>query len=143
MSAFQVSAAHLVYIIGVLRAVSVTDSDGWLDPYAPRPMLNMDCEEMFADMARFNVWNLAHLYPKHTHTTEVMPDDCPFPASPIGTVGDIVKAIKLVDCFVYQCCDMPGWDASRTAASMRQLREILIRRLPGYRAAYDAAPWSI
>lgn len=52
---------------------------------------------------------------------------------------DPVVILKAIDCYEYQSCEHPGWEASEAFAFCQALRRRMIRRLPGY----DDAPWEI
>lgn len=145
MSAFQVAPAHLVYLIGVMQALPRQPG---ADPFRCSgylPAFPENAARIFEAMAEYNAVGVHACYEgRHGDVEPVpVPDGCRFPAVTVGTVGEIVAAIKAVDCYVYQSCDAPNWDTSVVARWMRELREALIRCLPGYEAAYRAAPWSI
>jgi hypothetical protein len=59
------------------------------------------------------------------------------PSHPRAT--DPVAILKALDCYEYQSCEHPGWEASEAFAFSQALRRRLIRRLPGY----EGAPWEI
>ena len=50
-----------------------------------------------------------------------------------------VAIIKLANCFDYQSCEYPEWDASEAKAFIDELISWSVTKLPGY----DAAPWTI
>jgi hypothetical protein len=52
---------------------------------------------------------------------------------------DPVVILKAIDCYEYQSCEHPGWEASEARGFCQALRRRMIRRLPGY----DQAPWEI
>lgn len=145
MSAFQVAPAHLVYLIGVMQALPRQPG---ADPFTCGTLLPGIREEavrIFDTLAAANAAGVYACYEGRYGDVAPMPvpEGCTFPTQHLGTVAEIVGAIKAVDCFVYQSCDADGWDRSTVARWMRELREALIRCLPGYEAAYREAPWSI
>lgn len=134
MSAFQVSSAHLVHLIGIMQGVR----DG------SDRLLTSDCERLFRQLADRNAWNLDYLYSRDGRCSPVpMPEGQTFPDVCVNTLPEIVAAVKVIDCYVYQCCDRDGWDRDDVASMLRQLRDTLLRRLPGWKAAYEAAPWGV
>ena len=141
MSAFQLSPAHLARAVSIVRSTR----DGH-DAHAGEPMLTLDCEELYKCLAQWNAINLRHLYAAcHGAAAEPvpMPEGCAFPFVAVDTVVDIAAAIKVLDCVAYQCCDVKAWDTSDPAAVLRAARESLIRRIPGFRDAYQSAAWSL
>lgn len=48
-----------------------------------------------------------------------------------------VEAIKIIQCYKYQSCEDPEWEASEAFAFCEALTHAQYDRLPGY----DAAPW--
>jgi hypothetical protein len=52
-------------------------------------------------------------------------------------VPNPVEAIKAIQCYEYQSCEHPGWEASEARAVCRNLIDTLTHTLPGH----DAAPW--
>lgn len=130
MSAWQCSSEHIARMIGIAGALDFGD-------YQPgRSDAN---RRIFDALAMSNAINLVHLY---GGTVEPVPYKLP-PTVSLDTVPEIVAAIKVFDCYVYQSSDFPGWDDSRVAGWCRNVKDQLIRSLPGFRAAYDAAPWGV
>jgi hypothetical protein len=41
----------------------------------------------------------------------------------------------------YQACEHPGWEAGEVHGWLVALRRYLIRRIPGFADAYEAANW--
>lgn len=52
---------------------------------------------------------------------------------------DPVQVLKAIDCFEYQSCEPPGWEASEARAFCEALRQRTIGKLPGY----EEAKWAI
>jgi hypothetical protein len=52
---------------------------------------------------------------------------------------DPVAILKAIDCYEYQSCEHPGWEASESRAFCDALRRRMIRKLPGY----SEAPWEV
>lgn len=50
-----------------------------------------------------------------------------------------VALLKAIDCFVYQSCEHPEWDASEANRFCDSLRQTAIRKLPGY----EDKPWEV
>jgi hypothetical protein len=50
-----------------------------------------------------------------------------------------VAALKALDCYEYQSCEHPGWEASEAKAFCDSLRSSLIGALPGY----EEAEWEV
>lgn len=50
-------------------------------------------------------------------------------------VFEPIEILKAIDGFNYQSCEAPGWETSEAHRYCYQLRETMIRRLPGYSAA--------
>lgn len=50
-----------------------------------------------------------------------------------------VEVIKLCNCYDYQACEHPEYEASAAAGIVDALRKHYINELPGY----DAAPWGL
>lgn len=52
---------------------------------------------------------------------------------------DPVQVIKAADCYAYQSCEHPAWQASEARRYCDAIRSAAISRLPGY----DTAAWAI
>jgi hypothetical protein len=85
----------------------------------------------------------------HYHQIHLAPA---YPAPTATVVLDPVTVVKLIDCYVYQSCEHPGWQTSPAAEFCRRLREILMRDLPidtaldhrgPYPIGWQDAPWGI
>jgi hypothetical protein len=57
--------------------------------------------------------------------------------SRLGKLPTAVEAFSLIACLDYQSCEHPEWIDSEAYRILDQLKEALIRHLPGY----SAAPW--
>ncbi len=96
------------------------------------------------------LWQANHASVNHRyHRIHLAPT---YPAPTATVVLDPVTVVKLIDCYVYQSCEHPGWQTSPAAEFCRRLREILMRDLPfdtalDHRAPYPIgwqdAPWGI
>jgi hypothetical protein len=71
------------------------------------------------------------------------PIDCTYqygdPKSLTATRHDPVVILKLIDCYSYQACEHPEWEASEAFAFVNALRHKMIGCLQGY----DDAPWGL
>lgn len=54
-----------------------------------------------------------------------------------------VAVIKAIDCLDYQCCETDDWRQTEAFAILQAIKEAAVENLPGYKAAYEAAPWGI
>ena len=54
-------------------------------------------------------------------------------------VLEMSKILKAIDCFEYQSCEIPEWEASPAFKFCERLRSAVISSLPGY----EDAPWGI
>lgn len=104
-----------------------------------QPGYTDDNARIFEKLATANEINLVHLYGGKVERVAYKLA----PAVRLDTVPEIVAAIKVFDCYVYQSNDRTGWEDSSVAGWCRNVREQLVRSLPGFRAAYDAAPWGV
>jgi hypothetical protein len=163
MSAYQVSSDHLAYLVGVLANVcsdrrgyvtlrtSEQPVDGRIGSkdicggvwYELHPEMGItDCRLVFFRLARENARSLDHRYPEDH---ECPPVPCPigerFPVVPLRTIGDVAQAIKALDCYEYQACEHPEWERGEVHGWLVALRRYLIRRIPGFADAYEAAEW--
>lgn len=143
MSAWVVSRAHIDAL--VLAGVQF----GVLDRPTPGSLTDLG-----AGLWAENVRSVKHLYDE---------DDQPEPytVAIAEVVLDPVAVVKLVDCYVYQSCEHPGWAGSAAAGYCRRLRATVMGVLqhgdedqpgPGgqadpeeqaYPAGWDDAPWGI
>jgi hypothetical protein len=58
---------------------------------------------------------------------------------PSGRRPDPVQVLKALQCYEYQACEDPGWEASEAKAFCDALRRRAIGNLPGY----EQADWEI
>jgi len=64
---------------------------------------------------------------------------CMIPANRFALPRDAVTILKLCDCLEYQSCDTDDYAETEAARLLMAIRNLAIRRLPGY----DDAPWGL
>lgn len=161
MSAYNVSDAHLVYLVSVFADLHTRDGHlclttgeaPTLDGVTPigrqdilgrihwdlDPNCHRGARVLLDRLARENRRSVASRY---NEAEEPMPaHPRAFPIVRVRDVSSVARAIKALDCYEYQACEHDGWAASEVAAWCSQLRRALVRRIPGFEAAYEAAPW--
>ena len=159
MSAYNVSDLHLARLVSVLATLTnyAPDSPSIITRENPGkkvgagdafgvpfwrlyPSDQDDAVTVFRHLARENRCSVAYRYREEE---EPMPE-APATWPKIGTLRDIASiaaAIKAIDCYEYQACEHPGWAASEVAGWLAMARSQLVRRVPGFAAAYEASPW--
>lgn len=60
-------------------------------------------------------------------------------ASPLRSLLEPVKLLKLIDCLEYQCSSWSDYELSTAEAMCESIRAMAIRKLPGY----EDAPWDV
>jgi hypothetical protein len=147
VSAFVVSATH----VDVLLSVALHGpNDGvgprrnWQPPYlneADAQLSSATCSPTGAALLAENIASVAHRYPNDALHELPGPMPMPMPAqyefTDFGPCLTIAEACAAIDCYAYQSCEHPKWEASSAHAFCERLRAALVGRLPGY----DAAPW--
>ena len=130
MSAFQVSEAHINYLVNAIQRANPTGGI-----YAARDF-QADPNGLGRLLAQANADSVNARYAHHHRPCEPIPYRWSMrlavPVSPVQT-------IKACDCFRYQSCEHDGWADSLAAKIIDQLREHAINQLPGY----DDAAWDI
>jgi hypothetical protein len=140
VSAWIVTRAHIDVLVlaGVQLGVSYD-----LEPPGPigPPLLKAAGQDLWAENHR----SVNHRYGEDTESSA-------YSAPTAEVVLDPVAVVKAIDCFVYQSCEHPGWDASRAADYCTRLRAAALAGLSlqsgdpadrGYPIGYDDAPWGI
>jgi hypothetical protein len=54
-----------------------------------------------------------------------------------------ITVIKAIECLDYQSCETDDWRQTEAFAILQAIKDAAIENLPGYKAAYDAAPWGM
>lgn len=146
MSAFQVSSAHIARIIGIADALQCGSPTRAPSPYVD--LLGMEVgytditPRVFDLLARANADSVNFRYMHEPERCEPVPFVA-IPRVSLDTLADVVAAIKVLDCYDYQSCEVPDWRTSAVCQWIERVRAALFRAIPGYLAAYNAAPWSI
>lgn len=141
MSAYQVSGEHIAYLLAV-GSCFVGDSYANVRIYRTHNL--GDCmepgtndEELFAILAGENAASVGYRY---NEDTEVVPFVQPKHAHvQIVGMAAVARAMKAIQGYEYQSCEHPGWRDSHAHEYCQRLRAALIRRIPGFGAAYEAA----
>lgn len=143
MTAFQVSPAHIARVIAIADALRCGGINHAPSPYMAingmEPGYTDTNEAIFGLLARANAASVGYRY---SESADPVPYEAPQRVR-LDTLADIVAAVKVIDCYVYQSCEVPGFASSTVGQWCSQIRETLIRCLPGFAAAYSSAPWSI
>jgi hypothetical protein len=135
MSVWIVSRAHIDALVLAGAQFGVIDQ--------PTPQkLTVLGSDLWAENHR----SVNHRYHENDRSAE-------YTATIAEVVLDPVVIVKLVDCYVYQSCEHPGWADSPTAGYCRRLRAAVMTGLawenqPGqgekpYPRGWDDAPWAI
>jgi hypothetical protein len=161
MSAYQVSSDHLAYLVGVLANVcsdrrgyvtlrtSEQPADGRIGSkdicggvwYELHPEMGRDDRRLvFHRLSRENARSVGYRYGEEPFLVPYSPGEM-FPIVALRSMADVVQAIKALDCYEYQACEHPGWEAGEVHGWLVALRRYLIRRIPGFADAYEAAEW--
>lgn len=84
------------------------------------------------------------LYKENVRSLNYRYDDDDFadlnpPHAYMRTVFDPAVLAKQVNCYEYQACEHPAWEESKAHEMCQDIKEHLLRNLPGY----EDAPWGI
>jgi hypothetical protein len=143
MSAFQVSSAHIARIVGIadaLRRGGVNFSPcPYLDLKGTEPGYTDGDRRIFGHLAAANAASVGYRY---NESVEPVPYVA-IPRVSLDSMADVVAAIKVIDCYEYQSCEPPGWEESDVCRWIKELHASLLRAIPGFSRAYDAAPWGV
>lgn len=143
MSAFQVAPAHVARIVAIADALRCGGVNRHPSPYVG--FCGMDAgysdtnPRIFAALAKANADSVGSRY---SEVVEPVPYEEPRSVR-LDTATEIIAAIKVLDCYVYQSSEAPGWERSTVGRWCAQLRDVLVRSLPGFEAAYREAAWSL
>lgn len=160
MSAYQCDPSHLAYLVGIFANVCSGQSRVILRT-TERPVDNRvgsqdimggvfyelhpddgitDRRMVYLRLARENARSVGFRY-----RAGCEPVPCPlgerFPLVMLRTVADIAQAVKAIDCYEYQACEHPEWEASEVRRWLVALRREVLRRMPGFADAYESAAW--
>ena len=159
MSAYIVSKAHIDALITAAGSVNYAEHDSGLSWYvrnAAKPGGYDHHELSYSDRERASevgamLWaeNLTSINYRYPDTIEDM-SNCPGPVGfGLETVDEytfrptarlsVVTVLKAIACYEYQTCEHPTWKDSEAYAFCQELKEKMIRQLPGY----DDAPWGL
>ena len=155
MSAFVVSKKHIDHMASVaLEGPANSCRRDW-----SRPRLRssvgigtIDCSHISPDelgqiLVDENLRSIHARYPDTVTNPEGTPGPCarywetaykyqaPNPLKRLNAV----TALKAINCYQYQACESDDWETTRAYAFCQDLKESLIRALPGY----DDAPWGV
>jgi hypothetical protein len=135
MSALVVSEKHIDFMISAAVAHGVLDGESPLGLQIAAYKLE-----------RENHASVRHLYAHIPQATRNMIRSAPDGARAPRLLGrldqklvDPVQVLKAIAFYTYQSCEHPGWATSEARDLCDQIRDAVIRTLPGY----DAAPWGI
>lgn len=141
MSAFVVSKAHIDYIVHAALACGYVKYDGEV-------VSRENADHVGRALWKTNVDSVTHRYPQDTLHSGTLPGPCDLdheslltykcPALPTRRFDPVV-ALKALDCYEYQSCELPNWRETPAYRFCDWLRDSLIGKLPGY----DDAPWEI
>ena len=150
MSAYQVSPLHLSAVVWAWVACNERPVGGGFHelscPFRIKAMtLNPkdpeDRQRAFDALSSANAASVRHCY--GSRHGEVVPVPGPLlPRDRVAAyVDDLmpVRVFKLLDCYDYQACEIPGYEASEVACNVMAIRLETIKRLPGY----NDGEWSI
>lgn len=158
MSAFLVNRRHIDVLVSLAlngptdqRGMPTTRRDQW-DCYRPRWIIGGKLRGVHDDATTYSgeeysptdlgrmVWreNLASVQYRYADESDVWMESVELyeyraPGCRV-TVGDGMKAL---DCYEYQSCEHPEWEASEAHAFCRSLRLRLCSMVPGY----SDGPW--
>lgn len=160
MSAFIVSHRHLAYLVnaGLLQGRTDYGPLTWRVPAPKRegsyqrgepwgPEAGEDAREnrrelTAATAGRVGAMLAAENVRSVNHRYDEAEDEGPY-VHKRGAVIDAVQAIKAIDCYEYQSCEHPDWKESEAYAFCAALRHRMVKRIPGFAEAYEAAKWEI
>ncbi|GAA2522721.1 hypothetical protein [Pilimelia columellifera] len=138
MSAFMVSTLHIDLLVSAAVGHNRTEQLRWFASAADdnaRSMQDMrragtdNADAIGAMLIAENAASLNYRYPGDApHELE------PYRWSPVTDWQPLV-VLKAIDCFAYQACEHPGWEASEAWQFCNALRRRMVRQLPGYEAA--------
>ena len=152
MSCYILSANHINYLVNL--AICTSGMGGFSYVYDGKRIsvsYGGDAAEVAGQMLRdANVESVAACYPNESR--EFLPGDAdeaealwcfnfkkdPSSIWPRERVSPGF-ALKQIQCFEYQSCELPGWEQSEAFAFLSALRDRLARRVDGY----QEAPWGI
>lgn len=117
MSAYQVSPKHIAALTANARRYSRAGAN------------DLDVAAMAECLAQANADSVNARYNESEPAVEFGPTD--FDMGEYTRLSP-VACLKALQCFEYQACEHPGWDASEAAAHCRAFRTIFISALPGY-----------
>lgn len=161
MSAFQVSQAHLVFLVRAFTSGLGLHDSIWTKTQ-PAPgyigrdsfggtvykldpgVSDVEAVALHKHLARENAASVGHRYREPCAPVPVPSnvDQLSRPL-PFNTVAEVAAGIKALDCYEYQSCEHATWKTSEVRDWCEMLRRGLYRRIPGFVAGYEAAPWGI
>ena len=118
MSAFIVNKKHIDYIVTVLY------ND---NPFLTKEFLNKTGQTLVNE--NFKSVNYRYLESKNPYEYIFEPVICTNP----------IQVLKAINCLDYQSCEHEGWKKSDARKILDDIRDICIRKLPGY----DDFQWEI
>jgi len=128
MSAYLCSAKHISTIVNALDVAPRADR--------PRDFRDTDRGELFRMLLDANLASLDEKYGEGTDiaiATEYRFD-------PMAGRGlSVVALLKALNCYEYQSCESDDWEESQAHKYSHEMKEMLIRELPGY----EQAAWEI
>jgi hypothetical protein len=137
MSCYQVTQRHLAYLVGVGQALHAQGKHAYIGNVSP-----FDGEEAFAALSQANAASVAYRYSEQTEPVPVPEGGLTVPRVSLVTLRDIAAAIKALDCFAYQSCEVADWPLTNVGRWCARAQRDLCHMLPGFAAAYGDAEWS-
>lgn len=138
MSAHQVTPRHLATLIGIAHALHRAGKHGSTDYTRPE-----NAEDLYTTFAKANADSVAIYYQEECEPEPVPEGGLEVPVVLLRTLDEIAAAIKAIDGFAYQCDCVDAWEETEVGCWCRDARRALIDMIPGFAAAYRAAPWSL
>ena len=155
MSAFEVSDTHIdILISAALQRGQYGDPLGWYHAEIPRTApgealpghedyitsLNRTRREVTSENAE--TWGATLLAENRRSVNHRYDEDEieePYVFTEYAGSFKPAAILKALDCYEYQSCEHPGWEASEAHSFCEALRSRMIHQLPGY----ADAPWEV
>jgi hypothetical protein len=147
VSAFIVSATHVDVLLSVALHGphdAAVPRANWSPPYLDQAGIRLSaatCSPLGAALLAENIASVAHRYPDCARHELPGPWPTPIPDqyefTDFGACMNIAEACSAIDCFEYQSCEHPEWEASCARTFCQQFRGALTTCLPGR----GQAPW--
>ena len=136
MSAFQCTPEHIAVLAHFANRNDIYLGARWNNPDATKNPV-----DIAEALAIENNASLDHRYPKDADkkADQIYFALCKDSARKIPKTFSAVEIIKLAQCYDYQACEHPEYEASDAKQLIKAIISKAITKLPGY----ESAPWGL